>query len=142
MTRGGRRGDLFDPVCSTRKLLDRIGTKWTSMVVKVLAEAGELRFTELRTRIPGVSHKMLSVTLQNLVADGLAARRVEHTVPPRVHYRLTPLGESLEVPLAALRVWAEVHMPQVDEARAARATERGDARPGASGTSTTLRIQY
>jgi DNA-binding HxlR family transcriptional regulator len=115
---GGRRGDLFDPTCATRKLLDRIGTKWTSMVVKVLAEAGELRFTELRHRIPGVSQKMLSVTLQNLVADGLAARRVEPTVPPRVHYRLTALGESLEVPLAALRAWAEVNMDQIDRSRA------------------------
>jgi DNA-binding HxlR family transcriptional regulator len=117
----GRRGDLFDPACATRKLLDRIGTKWTSMVVKVLAEAGELRFTELRHRVPGVSQKMLSVTLQSLVADGLVARRVEHTVPPRVHYRLTPLGESLEVPLAALRVWAEEHMGQIDDARAGAA---------------------
>jgi DNA-binding HxlR family transcriptional regulator len=117
----GRRGDLFDPACATRKLLDRIGTKWTSMVVKVLAEAGELRFTELRHRVPGVSQKMLSVTLQSLVADGLVARRVEHTVPPRVHYRLTPMGESLEVPLAALRVWAEEHMGQIDDARAGAA---------------------
>jgi DNA-binding HxlR family transcriptional regulator len=115
----GRRGDLFDPACATRKLLDRIGTKWTSMVVKVLAEAGELRFTELRHRIPGVSQKMLSVTLQSLVADGLASRRVEHTVPPRVHYQLTPLGESLEVPLAVLRAWAEEHMAEIDDARAA-----------------------
>jgi DNA-binding HxlR family transcriptional regulator len=63
---------------------------------------------------------MLSVTLQNLVADGLVARRVEHTVPPRVHYRLTPLGLSLEVPLAALRDWAETHMPEIDRARATR----------------------
>lgn len=117
MTRD-RRGDVFDPACPTRGLLDRIGTKWTSLTVKVLADAGELRFTELRQRIPGVSQKMLSVTLQNLVADGLVARRVEPSVPPRVHYRLTPLGESLEVPLAALREWAETHMAQIDRARA------------------------
>ena len=113
-----RRGDLFDPVCPTRKLLDRIGTKWTSMVVKTLADAGELRFTDLRRRIPGVSQKMLSATLQNLTADGLVARRVEDTVPPRVHYRLTDLGRSLEVPLAALRTWAEEHMAQIDASRA------------------------
>jgi DNA-binding HxlR family transcriptional regulator len=109
-----RRGDLFDPACPTRRLLDRIGTKWTSMVVKVLAEAGELRFSELKARVPGVSQKMLSVTLQSLVADGLVARRVEDLVPPRVHYRLTELGESLEVPLAALREWAETHMVEID----------------------------
>ncbi|NEC06314.1 helix-turn-helix transcriptional regulator [Streptomyces sp. SID7909] len=112
----GRRGDLLDPRCPTRQLLDRIGTKWTSMAVKVLAgEApGELRFAELRRRVPGISQKMLSVTLQSLVRDGLVARRVEPTVPPAVHYRLTELGLSLEVPLSALRVWAETHMSQID----------------------------
>ncbi|MGW6488382.1 winged helix-turn-helix transcriptional regulator [Streptomyces sp. NPDC055056] len=110
------RGDLFDPRCPTRQLLDRIGTKWTSMVIKVLAETdpGELRFAELRRRIPGISQKMLSVTLQSLVRDGLAARRVEPTVPPAVHYRLTELGLSLERPLSALRAWAETHMPEID----------------------------
>ncbi|MFD9734578.1 winged helix-turn-helix transcriptional regulator [Umezawaea sp. NPDC059074] len=113
-------GDLFDPRCPTRQLLDRIGTKWTSMAVKVLAEAapGEVRFAELRRRIPGVSQKMLSVTLHSLVRDGLVARRVEPTVPPRVHYGLTDLGLSLEVPLAALRAWAEEHMAEIDRSNA------------------------
>ncbi|MCL6674890.1 winged helix-turn-helix transcriptional regulator [Streptomyces panaciradicis] len=112
----GDRGDLLDPRCPTRQLLDRIGTKWTSMAVKVLAEEapGELRFAELRRRVPGISQKMLSVTLQSLVRDGLVARRVEPTVPPAVHYRLTELGHSLEGPLSALRVWAETHMPEID----------------------------
>ncbi|MGW0686295.1 winged helix-turn-helix transcriptional regulator [Streptomyces sp. NPDC002754] len=112
----GVRGDLLDPLCPTRKLIDRVGTKWTSMVVKVLAEQapGELRFAELRRRAPGISQKMLSVTLQSLARDGLVARRVEPTVPPAVHYRLTELGLSLEQPLAALRVWAETHMPEID----------------------------
>ncbi|MEW2517151.1 winged helix-turn-helix transcriptional regulator [Actinacidiphila alni] len=117
----GARGDLFDPLCPTRRLLDRIGTKWTSMVVKVLAEAdpAEVRFAELRRRMPGVSQKMLSATLQSLSRDGLVARRVEPTVPPRVHYRLTPLGLSLDAPLAAVRAWAEQHMPEIDRANQA-----------------------
>ncbi|MGW6057059.1 winged helix-turn-helix transcriptional regulator [Streptomyces sp. NPDC055189] len=120
----GRRGDLFDPDCPTRRLLDRIGTKWTSMAVKVLAEAepDEVRFAELRRRIPGVSQKMLSTTLQGMTRDGLVARRVEPTVPPRVHYRLTALGLSLEGPLAAVRAWAEEHMVEID-----RANERSEA---------------
>jgi DNA-binding HxlR family transcriptional regulator len=110
------RGDLFDPACPTRELLDRVGSKWTSMAVKVLAEAApqEVRFAELRRRMPGVSQKMLSTTLRGLVADGLAGRRVEPTVPPRVHYSLTPLGLSLEEPLAMLRAWAEAHMAEID----------------------------
>jgi DNA-binding HxlR family transcriptional regulator len=113
-------GDLFDPGCPTRRLLDRIGTKWTSMAVKVLAEAAphEVRFAELRRRMPGVSQKMLSVTLHNLTHDGLITRRVEPTVPPRVHYRLTDLGLSLETPLAAVRAWAEQHMAEIDHANA------------------------
>ncbi|MEU5853471.1 winged helix-turn-helix transcriptional regulator [Saccharopolyspora shandongensis] len=117
----GSRGDLFDPDCPTRKLLDRIGTKWTSMAVKVLADADpdEVRFAELQRRMPGVSQKMLSATLQSLTRDGLVARRVEPTVPPKVHYRLTELGRSLEVPLAALRKWAEKHMSEIDRANAA-----------------------
>ncbi|HEY4456940.1 MAG TPA: helix-turn-helix domain-containing protein [Pseudonocardiaceae bacterium] len=117
---GIRRGDLFDPACPTRQLLDRIGTKWTSMVVKVLAEAapGEVRFAELRRRMPGISQKMLSVTLHSLVRDSLVGRRVEPTVPPRVHYRLTELGLSLEVGLAWVRAWAEEHMAEIDDANA------------------------
>ncbi|MEW2292945.1 helix-turn-helix domain-containing protein [Streptomyces sp. NPDC006743] len=119
------RGDLFDPQCPTRGLLDRIGTKWTSMAVKVLAREhpGEVRFSELQRRMPGVSHKMLSVTLRNLTCDGLVARRVEPSVPPAVHYRLTPLGLSLESVLAAVRTWAEEHMAEVDRANRASVGE-------------------
>jgi DNA-binding HxlR family transcriptional regulator len=114
--RPGERGDLLDPRCPTRRLLDRIGTKWTSMTVKVLAEEApdELRFAELKRRVPGISQKMLSTTLRSLVRDGLVARRVEPTVPPAVHYRLTGLGLSLETPLSALRDWAETHMAEID----------------------------
>jgi DNA-binding HxlR family transcriptional regulator len=129
------RGDLFDPQCPTRRLLDRIGTKWTSMVVKVLGEAGreEIRFADLQRRIPGVSQKMLSVTLRNLTRDGLVARRVEPTVPPKVHYRLTDLGRSLEAPLAALREWAETHMAAIDLANAACEADGGSASALSSG---------
>ncbi|WP_280434730.1 winged helix-turn-helix transcriptional regulator [Nocardia carnea] len=69
-----------------------------------------VRFAALRKRIPGVSQKMLSQTLQGLVADGLVTRCVENNVPPQVHYGLTDLGRSLEKRLAAPRDWAETHM--------------------------------
>lgn len=75
------------------------------MAVKTLADAApdEVHFAELRRRMPGVSQKMLSVTLRSLTRDGLVSRRVEPTVPPRVSYRLTGLGLSLEAALAGLR---------------------------------------
>ncbi|MFG1603275.1 winged helix-turn-helix transcriptional regulator [Actinoplanes sp. NPDC049265] len=135
-TAAGRRGDLFDPACATRRLLDRIGGKWVAMLVKVLAEASpaELGFAELERRTPGVSHKMLSQTLRSLATDGLVSRRVEPSVPPRVFYRLTPLGLSLDEPLAALRDWAETHMPEIDDftRRDRQAGGGGSIRPSAS----------
>jgi DNA-binding HxlR family transcriptional regulator len=112
-------GDLFDPACPTRQLLDRIGDKWTSMLVKVLTEThpAELGFAELRRAMPGISNKMLSQTLRNLTLDGLVNRRVEPSVPPRTYYSLTPLGRSLDAPLAAVRAWAEANMATIDDAR-------------------------
>lgn len=125
------RGDLFDPACPTRALLDRVGSKWTSMAVKLLAESApqEIRFAELRRRMPGVSQKMLATTLRALVRDGLAQRRVEPTVPPRVHYSLTPLGLSLDGPLAVLRAWAEEHMAEIDRANRDADAAGGDRGP-------------
>ncbi|MFC8525733.1 winged helix-turn-helix transcriptional regulator [Nocardia sp. NPDC057227] len=134
------RGDLFDPRCPTRQILDRLGTKWTSMIITVLAaaEPGEVRFAELRRRMPGVSAKMLSTTLKELVADGLVGRAVLDTVPPQVSYRLTPLGRSLVGPLAVLRDWAEAHAAEIDDHRArggdAAARARLDHRSGSSST--------
>lgn len=127
-----RRGDLFAPDCPTRQLLDRLGTKWVSMVVKVLAEDSPhtVRFAALRRRMPGVSQKMLSQTLQGLVADGLVTRHVETTVPPQVHYGLTELGQSLELVLAVMRDWAEKHMPEIGAHRAAGG---GPVSPAAEG---------
>ncbi len=75
--------------------------------------------------MPGVSQKMLSQTLRSLQRDGLVARRVEPTVPPRVHYQFTSLGRTLEAPLAVLRDWVEqAHMSEVD-----RSGRRGDTAP-------------
>ncbi len=112
------RGDLFDPACPTRVLLDRVGGKWVVMLVKVLADAapGEVRFAELERQMPGVSHKMLSQTLRLLAADGLVQRRVEPSVPPRAHYQLTTLGLSLHEPLTALRNWAEANVSKISTA--------------------------
>jgi DNA-binding HxlR family transcriptional regulator len=96
--------------------MDRVGGKWVSMVIALLAETypEEKGFAELNRGMPGVSHKMLSTTLQGLARDQLVERRVEDCVPPRVHYRLSPLGLSLNEPLSMLRSWAEEHVGQID----------------------------
>ncbi|GLY03460.1 HxlR family transcriptional regulator [Actinoplanes sp. NBRC 101535] len=117
-------GDLFDPLCPTRLLLDRVGSRWTTMAVLSLANAeGELRFAELKREMTGISQKMLAQTLKSLERDGLVTRRVEASKPPRVHYSLTSLGTTLIGPLRALREWAERYIPVVkDNARTFDAT--------------------
>lgn len=110
------RGDAFDPNCPTRVVLDRIGDKWTALVVGALS-TGVLRFTELRTAVGGVAPKVLTQTLRALERDGLVTRTVHAQVPPRVDYELTDLGRSLEEPLAMLTDWAEVHVAQILAAR-------------------------
>lgn len=101
------------------------------MAVTVLSaeSPGTVRFGELRRRMPGVSQKMLSQTLQGLVADGLVTRHVEATIPPQVHYGLTELGRSLELRLAALRDWAETHMPEIAAYRAGTGSVQGAGGP-------------
>lgn len=109
------RGDLFDSTCPTRLLLDRVGSKWAVMIVLTLDDHGpEVRFGELRRRMPGVSQKMLTQTLRTLDADGLVRRRVEPSSPPAVHYSLTERGTTLVGPLRGLKEWAEDNMATVD----------------------------
>jgi DNA-binding HxlR family transcriptional regulator len=106
------RGDAFDPDCPTRVVLDRIGDKWTVLVIGSL-EDGSLRFSELRARIGGVAPKVLTQTLRAMERDGLLTRTVHAQVPPRVDYELTPLGASLTGPIATLTDWAETHLTQI-----------------------------
>jgi DNA-binding HxlR family transcriptional regulator len=112
----GERGDLFDPACPTRVVLDRIGDKWTVLVIGALID-GPLRFTQVRQRVGGVAPKVLTQTLRAMERDGLLTRTVYAQVPPRVDYALTELGISLGGPLAVLTDWAEAHVGQIVASR-------------------------
>jgi len=100
------------------QILDRIGDKWTIMVVGVLSH-GPMRFNALQREIPGVSHRMLTMTLRGLERDGLVKRTAFATIPPRVDYELTPVGQSLTEPLRALAGWARGKQAGIEAARAA-----------------------
>lgn len=99
-------------------ILNRIGDKWSVMVVERL-DGGTMRFSELLRAIDGVSQRMLTLTLRNLERDGLVIRTVYPEIPPRVEYRLTELGRTLTGPISALWDWAEKHQQAVAEARTA-----------------------
>ncbi|MFC4467341.1 winged helix-turn-helix transcriptional regulator [Streptomyces xiangluensis] len=111
--------DPYERGCPSRELLDRIGDKWTVLVLGELADGRARRFSALRARLSGVSEKMLTQTLRHLERDGLVTRTLYPMVPPRVEYQLTPLGQTLRTPLTALRQWAVNHMAEVEAARAA-----------------------
>ena len=102
--------------CPIRGVLDKLGDKWSMLVILELA-GGACRFSELRRRIPDISQKMLTQTLRILQRDGLVGRTVRPTVPPAVSYDLTPMGKSLLTPFGALVAWADEHHPAVITAR-------------------------
>lgn len=112
--------DALSARCSSRRVLDLIADKWTVLVIYALSR-GTRRHGELRRMIDGITQKMLTQTLRNLERDGFVERTVYPSVPPRVEYSLTPLGESLNVPLAAIKEWAEEHLDEVEACRAASA---------------------
>jgi DNA-binding HxlR family transcriptional regulator len=106
-----------------RAILDQICNKWTLLVVATL-DQGVLRFTELHHQVPGISQRMLTLTLRNLERDGLVSRTVHAEVPPRVEYALTPTGKSLIAPALALAGWAIDHVPQIEASREAYRARR------------------
>jgi DNA-binding HxlR family transcriptional regulator len=110
--------DLLDPNCPSRQVLDRIGDRWSVLVVAVL-DGGPKRYSELSATIGGVSQKMLTQTLRGLERDGLVSRAVQAAVPPRVDYELTDLGRSLLGVINGLQTWATSHMDDVLAARTA-----------------------
>jgi DNA-binding HxlR family transcriptional regulator len=100
-----------------RELLDHLGDKWTLLVVGML-ESGPIRYTELKKRVAGISQRMLTLTLKKLERDGLVDRESFPEIPPRVEYRLTPLGATLIPPAVAFATWANENSEQILARRA------------------------
>jgi DNA-binding HxlR family transcriptional regulator len=100
-----------------RQILDRVGDKWTLMVIATL-RGGLMRYTELLHAIPGISQRMLSRTLAQLHHDGLITRTAYAEVPPRVEYALAPLGASLNDIVVSLIDWAITHHDEIRQHRA------------------------
>lgn len=99
-----------------RDVLCRISDKWTLYVVCMLKD-GPLRFNELKRCIAGISQRMLTLTLRNLERDGLVSRTVYQSVPLRVTYKLTPLGQTLAEPVGAMLSWVEMHLDNIADSR-------------------------
>ncbi|WP_221392149.1 helix-turn-helix domain-containing protein [Dyadobacter sp. NIV53] len=107
--------DMAD--CGIRNLLDRVGDKWSLMIMDILGSEGTLRFSELDHKIESISQKMLTVTLKSLETDGLVDRKMYPQIPPKVEYSLTDLGRTLLPAITMLKNWAVESMPAIQEAR-------------------------
>ena len=107
------------------ELISRVADKWTMLILEVLSDHGELRFTRLGALLPGISQKMLTQTLRQMERDGLLIRTVHPVVPPRVEYRLTALGNSLGEAFCGVWIWAEQHLAAVERARASFDAQSG-----------------
>lgn len=103
--------------CKARDILDRIGDKWSLTVIHQIGMTTK-RFTELLRIVPGISQRMLTATLRGLERDGLVSRTVYPVVPPKVEYRLTPMGQTLLETVYTLMNWAYNHSDAIDAARA------------------------
>ena len=113
--------DDIDPRIETlvHELIGRVADKWTMLVLEVLGEHGELRFTRLSELVPGISQKMLTQTVRHMERDGLLVRTVHAVVPPKVEYKLTSLGLTLGAAFCGVWVWAVENFDGVEQAREA-----------------------
>jgi DNA-binding HxlR family transcriptional regulator len=105
--------------CEFREVLDRVGDKWSLLVISMLEESPtqRARFSELKRSIPGISQRMLTATLRSLERDGLVLREVYAEVPPRVEYELTPLGRRFMQPVRQLAMWLQANWAAIKSAR-------------------------
>lgn len=108
--------DVYSSECPTRGVLTHVTSRWGVLVLVALAEEMH-RFSELRRKVGGVSEKMLAQTLGTLESDGFVERRAYAEIPPRVEYRLTPLGREVTERLEGLVMWIERNMSRVQRAR-------------------------
>jgi DNA-binding HxlR family transcriptional regulator len=103
---GAPTGDVMRAKGLAREVFHQLVDRWSLLVIGALGKEPKLRFCQLRDQIEGVSQKMLTQTLRQLERDGLVSRQVYPVVPPRVEYRLTPLGTGLLSTVRGICSWA------------------------------------
>lgn len=114
-------GEVADPHVEAlvNDVIGRVADKWTMLILEVLAEHGETRFTRVGELVGGISQKMLTQTLRQMERDGLVIRTVHPVIPPKVEYRLTDLGFTLAEAFCGVWMWAEKNIDRIEAARAA-----------------------
>lgn len=114
-----KKNNIFSDAenCPVRNVVDRIGDKWSVLVLLALESGGVVRFNEMHKFLGTISQKMLTVTLKTLEADGLVKRTVYAQIPPKVEYELTDRGRTLLPHLHGLVLWAKDNMAEIKDSR-------------------------
>ena len=99
------------------EVIGQVADKWTMIILEVLAEHGELRFTRLGELAGGISQKMLTQTVRRMERDGLLIRTIHPVIPPKVEYRLTDLGRSLGAAFCGVWIWAAENLARIEASR-------------------------
>lgn len=111
--------DVSDPQVEAlvKDVIGRVADKWTMLILELLGERGEMRFTRLSEQLEGISQKMLTQTLRQMERDGLLTRTIHPVIPPKVEYKLTDLGMSLGDAFCGVWLWAAENRQRIDESR-------------------------
>src|SRR5215469_1051089 len=115
-TKPRKKANLFDPNCSSREVLELIGSKWSMLLLCALYDS-KTRTGQLKRKVQGISQKMLTQTLREMQQNGIVKRISYPEVPPRVEYELTELGYSLAELVVKMEKWIVNHHPIILKAR-------------------------
>ena len=102
--------------CPIRNVVAQIGDKWSVLILFALVDGAD-RFNSLKSRVVGISQRMLTQTLRDLEREGYVHRTVYPEVPVRVEYALTEMGRDIVKPLYQLVSWADEHHDDIKRAR-------------------------
>lgn len=111
-----KRVFLNDEECPIRNVVAQIGDKWSMLILFALVDGAD-RFNSLKSRVVGISQRMLTQTLRDLEREGYVNRTVYPEVPVKVEYELTKMGRDLVKPLYQLVSWADNHHEQIKASR-------------------------
>jgi DNA-binding HxlR family transcriptional regulator len=101
------------PECPVATTVEVIGSKWKLLILRNLLQQ-TMRYNELKRTLPGISQKVLTSTLKSMVEDGIVERIAYPEVPPRVEYKLTPLGDSMRPVIEVMKEWGTEYKKRID----------------------------
>ncbi len=101
------------PECPVATAVDLIGGKWKLLILRNL-RIRPWRFNELQRSLEGISQKVLTDNLRQMMDDSLVYRQDYHQMPPKVEYGLTDLGKKMQPIIEALAEFGEYYKSVVE----------------------------